>query len=291
MISALAATMAGEVIGHCSLSGQAGDRVMEIGQAVVVPAHRGRGVIKTLIDLLMQEARQRGLTGLFAHAVTIHPFSQRVMFKYGFRASAILLGYAHRHVQMKEFADQELPQRETVVYGYQPLGEEPRSRVFPPVHHRSIIARIYRNLGLERELVSSQESSPPAKPGGQPPEIPRFDLTTRVVSALGSGLIELASYGPGIEREIRDKLRDLCREGIAVIYLSLLLGDPQTAVMCQRFEELGFFFSGIQPRPNGKDLLRLQTLNGPRIDYDLVQVYSDFGKELLDYVREQDPLA
>jgi anti-sigma regulatory factor (Ser/Thr protein kinase)/GNAT superfamily N-acetyltransferase len=291
MISAVAVTEAAQVIGHCSLSGQLGDRFMEIGQAVVVPAHRGRGVIKKLIDLLMQEARQRGLTGLFAHAVTIHPFSQRVMFKYGFRESAILLGYAHRHVQMKEFADQELPQRETVVYGYQPLDVEPRRPIFPPAGHHSIVTRIYDNLGLEREVVLPQDSRLGSEPGRQPREIPRLDLTTKVVSALGSGLIEVASYGPGIEQEVKNKLRDLCHEGIAVIYLHLPIGDPQTSVLCQRFEEMGFFFSGIQPRPDGKDLLCLQTLNGPRIDYDLVQIYSDFGKELLSYIREQDPFT
>jgi anti-sigma regulatory factor (Ser/Thr protein kinase)/RimJ/RimL family protein N-acetyltransferase len=291
MISAVAVTEAGQVIGHCALSGQPADRVMEVGLAVVAPAYRGRGILKDLMDLLMQEACQRGLKGLFAHAVTIHPFSQRVILKYGFRASAILLGYAHRHVQMKEFAEQELPQRETVVYGYQPLAGEARWPIFPPVHHRSIIARIYSNLGLERDLVFPQELGLGSEPERLPPEIPRFDLSTRVVSALGLGLIEIASYGPGIEQEVKSKLRDLCHEGIAVVYLNLPVGDPQTATLCKRFEELGFFFSGIQPRPDGKDLLCLQYLIGPRINYDLLQIHSDFGKELVAYIREQDPLA
>jgi anti-sigma regulatory factor (Ser/Thr protein kinase)/RimJ/RimL family protein N-acetyltransferase len=291
MISVVAVTEAGQVIGHCALSGQTGDRVMEIGQAVVAPAHRGRGVIKDLIDLLMQEARQRGLRGLFALTVTIHPFSQRVLLKYGFRESAILLGYAHRHVQMKEFADQELPQRETVVYGYHPLDAGPRCPIYPPIHHRSIIARIYGNLELKRELIFPRESHPGSEAGQLPLEIPRFDLSTKMVSALGFGLIEVASYGPGIEQEVKNKLRDLCHEGIAVVYLNLPVGDPQTAVLCQRFEGLGFFFSGIQPRPDGKDVLCLQYLNGPRIDYDLLQIYSDFGKELVEYIREQDPLT
>jgi anti-sigma regulatory factor (Ser/Thr protein kinase)/RimJ/RimL family protein N-acetyltransferase len=286
MISAVAVTEAGRVIGHCALSGQPSDPVMEIGQAVVAPAHRGRGVIKNLIDLLMGEARKRGLKGLFAHAVTIHPFSQRVFLKYGFRESAILLGYAHRHVQIKEFADQELPQRETVVYGYQPLEAEPRCPIFAPAHHRPMITRIYQNLGLERELVFPQESRP-----GFEREISRFEATTRLAPALGFGLIEVASYGPGIEQEIKNKLRDLCHERTAVVYLNLPIADPGTASLCRRFEELGFIFSGIQPRPDGKDLLCLQALNGPRIDYDLVQVYSDFGQELLGYVREQDPLT
>jgi serine/threonine-protein kinase RsbW len=291
MISAVAVTKASQVIGHCALLGQPGNQVMELGQAVVAPAHRSRGVLKKLAELLMHEAHQRGLTGMFAQAVTIHPFSQRVLLKYGFRESAILLGYAHRHVQLKEFADHELPQRESVVYGYQSLGAEPCCPIFPPVHHRSMIADIYRNLGQERDFVFPEASRTVPEPGQLLREAPRFDLSTKVVSALGLGLIEIVDYGFGIEQEVKSKLRDLCHEGIAAVYLNLPLGDPQTAVLCPCFEELGYFFAGIQPRPGGKDLLCLQFLNGPRINYDLLQIYSDFGQELLCYVREQDPLT
>ena len=115
-----------------------------------------------------------------------------------------------------------------------------------------------------------------------------------------TALIEIADYGPGTEQEVKNKLRDLCYEGIAVVYLYLPLGDPHTAAACQHFEELGFLFSGIQPRPQqpvgsdeacSGDLLCLQYLNGPRIDYDLLQIYSDFGQELVQYVRGRDPLA
>jgi len=300
MISAVAVTEAGKVIGHCALSGQPGDPVMEVSQAVVAPAHRGRGVMKELVDLLMKEARQRGLTGLFVAAVTVHPFSQRVTHKYGFRASAVLLGYAPRNVQMKKIVDQELPQRETVVYGYQPLQEDPCSRVFPPLHHRSIIARIYRNLRLEREFASPEASRLSIEPSPLAPELPHFNLSTQIKSALGIAVIGIAGYGLGIEQEVKNKLRDLCYEGIAVVYLNLPLGDPHTAVVCQHFEELGFFFSGIRPRPakpagpegmSSGDLLCLQYINGPPINYDLLQIYSDFGQELVQYVRERDSFA
>jgi serine/threonine-protein kinase RsbW len=102
--------------------------------------------------------------------------------------------------------------------------------------------------------------------------------------------------------EVKNKLKDLCyeHEGIAVVYLYLPLGDPHTAVICQHFEELGFFFAGIYPKPakpadpegmNSGDLLCLQYLNGPRINYDLLQIYSDFGQELVQYVRDRDPHA
>jgi serine/threonine-protein kinase RsbW len=299
MVSAVASTEAGQVIGHCSLSGQAGERVMEAGQAVVAPPHRGRGILKEMMDLLMTEARQRGLAGLFAHALTIHPYSQRVTLKYGFRESALLLAYGPTHIQLKQFADEELPQRESVVYSYRSLQDRRSSHVFPPPHHLSMVARIYDNLELKHEIGSPGDSHESLEAGQRPDASSRFSLSTKAISVLGVARIEVAGYGPGIVQEIKSKLKDHCHKGIAVIYLALPIGDPNTALLCQRFEELGFFFCGIEPRPAGlvgtegltKDLLCLQYLNGPHIDYDRLQIHSSFGKELAAYIRDRDPLA
>jgi anti-sigma regulatory factor (Ser/Thr protein kinase)/predicted N-acetyltransferase YhbS len=300
LVSVVAVTEAGEVIGHCALSGHAGDPVMELAQAVVKPAHRGRGILKELSNLLAREAQQRDLAGLYVVAVTIHPYSQRVALKHGMHESAILLAYAPQHAKMKGFADEHLPQRESVVYAYMSLRREPAHLVFAPDHHRSIIERIYHNLGLEREFAPAEGSALHTDASQMLPAIPRFDLSTKVVSALGYAVIEVTRCGPGIEQEVKNRLRDLCQEGAAVVYLHLPLGDAHTPVLCQRLEQAGFFFSGVQPRPAQPagaqgarcgDVLCLQYLNGPLIDYDRLQLYSDFGKELLAYIRERDPLA
>jgi anti-sigma regulatory factor (Ser/Thr protein kinase)/RimJ/RimL family protein N-acetyltransferase len=300
LLSAVATTEMGEVVGHCALSGQPGDPVMEIGQAVVAPAHRRRGVMNELVSLLTAEARRRRLAGLCVVAVTVHPFLQQAIHRYNFRESALLLAYGPRNVHFKKITDQELPQRVTAVYSYQPLYEDASSRIYPPTHHCSIIAQIYANLGLEREFASVKTPRLRTGPGSAKPKDRNFDLSTEITSAMRSARIQIAGYGPGIEREIKSKLRDLCCERIAVVYLALPLGDPHTAASCQKFEELGFFFAGILPRPaicfgpegaTCGDLLCLQYLNGARIDYDRLHIYSDFGQKLLGYVRERDPLA
>jgi serine/threonine-protein kinase RsbW len=300
LLSAVATTESGEVVGHCALSGRPGDPVMEVCQAVVAPAHRRRGVMNELVGLLTAEARQRGLAGLCVVAVTVHPFSQQAARRYDFRESALLLAYGPRNVHFKKITDQQLSQRETVVYGYQPLHQDPCCRVYPPAHHRSIIAQIYTNLGLEREFASPEMSHLRTGPDPATPEDCHFDLSTEITSAMRTALIEIAGYGPGSEQEVKNKLRDLCRERIAVVYLALPLGDPHTAASCQKFEELGFFFAGILPRPakhfspegmTSGDWLCLQFLNGARIDYDRLDIYSDFGQELVGYIRGRDPLA
>jgi serine/threonine-protein kinase RsbW len=305
MLSAVAVTGSGDVVGHTALSGQPGDRVMEVGQAVVVPAHRGRGILKGLLDLVMGEARGRGLAGLFVRAVTIHPFSQRVCLKYGFQESAVLLGYASQEHQMRGFAEQRLPQRESVVHSYHPLQNEPACLAYPPAHHQDMVARIYRNLGLARELAPPGEGRPDGEASGARDDHPRYRLATKIVPALESAVMAVTGYGPGIEQEVKGRLGELCREGIVTIYLHLPLGDRHTALLCERIEGLGFFFSGILPMPLDppagpgpegtlapcKDQLCLQYLCGPHIDYDLLQIYSDFCLGLVRYIRERDPLA
>jgi serine/threonine-protein kinase RsbW len=300
MISAVAVTTSGEVIGHCALSGQPGDPLMECGEGVVDPSYRDRGVLNKLGELLLAEARQRRLPGLYAQAITRHPFSQKAIHKFGFREAALLLARFPAGVQTKEISDQEIPQRETVVYGYLPFREEPSGLVYAPAHHRPMLERIYDNLGLERTFAPAAAAGQTVGFGGLSAEVPRFSLSTRVVSLLGIAEIEVTDYGLGIEAEIRNRLRDLCHKGIAAIYLHLPLGDPQTAELCRRFEESGFLFAGILPQPADpagqegtptKDQLCLQYLNGPRVNYDWLKIYSDFGRELMGYVRALDPLG
>jgi serine/threonine-protein kinase RsbW len=300
LIGAVGVTETGEVIGHSALLGRPGDPLMEACEAVVAPAYRGHGVLNRTMDLLLAEARRRGLAGLYAEAITLHPFSQRTIIKHGFRESAVLLSRFPRHIRVAGFTGEELPQRETILYLYMPLTVEPRGVGFAPAHHRPMLERIYNNLGLTREFAAADSAGKKLGFDRAPQGIPHFSLTAQAVSALDIGTIEVMEYGPGIEQEVQDKLRDLCRKGIATVYLHLPLGDPQTAVLCRRFEEFGFFFSGILPRPGEpagqermptRDLLCLQYLNGSAVDYDRLQIYSDFGRELMGYVRAQDPLG
>ena len=77
---------------------------------------------------------------------------------------------------------------------------------------------------------------------------------------------------------------------LETIYLYLPLLQPSTAGLCAAFEEMGFFFSGLRPGRRGEDWLVLQYLNNQRYDYSLLKAGTSFGRELIDYVREHDPV-
>ena len=115
IISATSSDPGMELAGHCAIfHSNYGSRSAEIGQAVVKPEFRGQGCLLRLTEFLINEAKSRGLTGLYVRAVTSHTFSQRVTTRLGFTACAIILGYAPATIIFRGI-DEELSQRETFI--------------------------------------------------------------------------------------------------------------------------------------------------------------------------------
>lgn len=288
-ISIVAISDKGEVAGYCAIfGGQPDDPIRELGQAAVDPAHRGRQIISQLTHRAIDEARARGMAGLFGEPVTNHPFSQQVGLKLGFRDTAILLGYIPQSVYFKKIGAEALPQRETLLYCLLPLRPWPAAQVYVPPQHRPLLERIYANLGIERELVPLQTSavSQTLEVLSQPrPE--QSVLSTRVLTAINVARLEITTYGQYVTTEVEIKLRELCRKGIACVHLDLPLSDPWTALLCADFAAQGFLLAGVLPKAGGQDVLRLQYLNAVPIDLDKIHVVSEVGRELLAYVKRK----
>ena len=101
--------------------------------------------------------------------------------------------------------------------------------------------------------------------------------------------IDVHRYGTDVTSLVKTRLRELCLERYDVIHLYLDLMDQRTSELVPRFEEMGFFFSGILPAALPGDALILQYLNNVPIDYEKIRVVSDAARELLAYVRKHDP--
>lgn len=284
VISAVALTQDGDFAGHCSLfRSDSGSPVAELGQAVVKPSYRGHGCLATLTEYIIEEARNQCITGLYIRAVTNHTFSQRVSHRFGFRACAIMLGYAPSSVSFKHIRER-LSQRETFVVEYLYLTAPERLELFPPPDHREFVGKLYANIGVTPLL-------------GDPLEC-RQDFTSdrsviETKSAIfepeGFATIELKRSGSDVVTEVRSRLRELCVKRFDVIELNLDLADPGTCALVPAFEELGFFFGGILPGASGKDTLMLQYLNNVAVDYERIQLHSEVAREILAYVRDRDP--
>lgn len=278
LISFVALTEQQEIIAHSALEIEAGGSP-QLGVAFTKPRYRGQGCMNRLIAALIDEARARYYRGIYARAVSTHPYSQKTFLKYGFQESALYVSSGMER-EYKGIEQQKM-QRESVFIMYLYLSAPQAYVLFPPPQHRRMLAEIYQHLGVCPELIAA----------GSPAEITEEKTVLTTASDVNSltAHIIVSSYGLDAEEQVHAKLKALCLHRLETIYLHLPLQDVHTAGLTAQFEALGFFFSGVMPGAQGNDELILQYLNNYLIDYDLLRPASDFGARLLAYIRTLDP--
>ena len=284
LISATALTPDGELAGHCAIfRSNSGSQSAEIGQAVVKPEFRGQGCLLRLTEFLINEAKSRDLTGLYVRAVTSHTFSQRVTTRLGFTACAILLGYAPANITFRGIKE-DLAQRETFVVQYKYLEKPGPLKLYAPSRHKDFIAKLYANLGVSPQF-EAHEKSPAAVRQSE------SVLKTKTAASMPPGYasIEVLRCGENISSEVKNALKEFRLKRYDVIALYLDLRDPLTYHLVAEFEALGFFFGGILPGGSVGEALVLQYLNNVEIDYDSIKLHTEASREMLAYVRSQDP--
>jgi len=265
-----------------------GDTTAEIGMAFTKKQFQNQGCSRATGLFLFEEAVKRGLYGILMDCTTAHIYSQKAAMDAGARACCVLLGIDPEAQTWKHFSSSSQRMSNVIAHLRVPSAQgreaERGKVVHAPRHHREMIEKIYANLGESPEIL---EGLPPP----QPPE-------SLSVIELHSGrayqqtaLIEVRVCGADIVHQVGTALRRLCVEKLEVIYLCLNLRDPLTAVITAQLEALGFFFAGVIPKAGGGDQIELQYLNNVLIDYDRIQLYSGFSRELLAYIRAHDPTS
>lgn len=280
LISVVAKTKNGEVIGHYAIVIENKDsKLGELGQAVVVSGHRKKGLMKKMRQLLEEIAVKKGIIGLYSAPVTIHDYSQRVNIACGSNETSIMLGYVPQSITFKDFPGKDvIPQRETVVVYFKYLTKQNPTTVYAPRRHREIISEIYKNLGVERNYQEGTLIPLEAKSVFDYKKDPFWSCSW----------IGFFNYGADFFPEFYNTAERLLREGIETIHLDLPLNSPITPLYSSALEKMGFFFTGIIPSfLTGYDAARYQFNNTSIFDFSIINVYSDFGKKLLKYIKKE----
>jgi len=280
LISIVAVSGEGEIVGHQAMIRDAlTDTIFEAGRGAVKTSFRGHNLLLRMMEFLIDKAKADGFKGIYGKPVTVHEYSQKVTGRIGFKDCAVLLGCAPSDIAFKGIAG-KFSQRGTYVYCFLPLVQLPVVPVYLPSHHEAILRKIYSNLGLSKNFITSHSS------------VPEDDLSimrSKIIPEDNIAEIVIRHYGRDCVAALRRLLKDLCVRKIDQITLFLDLGDPATGIMCEKFEELGFFLSGMIPCLHFEDTLMLQYLNNIVLDYSQIDAYSDMTKELLAYIKERDP--
>jgi anti-sigma regulatory factor (Ser/Thr protein kinase) len=256
----------------------------ELEQAVVLPDYRGNHLMEQMLQFLRRAAEAKELMGLFAKSETSDIYSQRALQRLDARDCALLLGLGSRQVTDKNSPDQQ-PQRESMLLSYLPLNKgEPRA-VYVPEHHLAMIKKIYDNIGYKRDYLTPKR--------GKEPFHDATELNIKYYYNTSTAIMKVSMFGKDFIRKLKEAKKEVKLKKFAVIYLYLGLDNPFTARFFEKIENLDFFFAGILPYGNKGDEIILQYLNNVEIKIDELVLYTDFAKEIAEYVKQcrvKDPM-
>lgn len=278
--SCVAVTDSGEVVGHLGIFLETPeDKVGESALAAVDPRFRGQGLFPRMKKLMMKEACQHKLLGLYSRAVTAHIASQKSNVKMGSKLTGFILAHSPPTAIFKKMETGTDDYRRSVALFYVPVAEDWGRKVYIPQKHGEILENIYSHLELQRDLIYPISLKIPLESQSQ--------IHSHLLPEMGSVFLRVNKFGVNFMDELRLQIQEMLIKGVELIVLNLPLEDPATALLCHKVEELGFFFSGIMPEFLNGDALTLQYLNNVSFDPSKVAVYSDFGCEIFSYVVNQ----
>jgi len=253
-----------------------GAAVGYLGEGMVEPRYRGHRLLEQMLGFSLEQARDKRMLGLYAEAVTVHPFSQKSNLALGAAETGVQLA-DEAPIDFKQIAESASKKRTATVLHFFKANQMPRRTVYPPEHHRAMVERIYERGGFDRMVATTSPAAGPAPARGA-------QVSVKIYPAWSEAALRVTAYGDDLPDLVRLRLRELCLQRIDWISLDLPLSHPEARTLCAPIESLGFFFAGIIPELADDDVLRLQYLNEVEADVESAKLASDFGKELFDYV-------
>jgi hypothetical protein len=275
-VSIVAVAENGEIVGHYALDPVPGAPIADCCAAIVVPAHRGRGLLERMRAATEQEAMRLGFAAYYSEPVTTHGRTQSESAKFGAQLCAIVLGGDPATFVPKAMDFTGAGQRQSYTVFFKPLGKRERRAIYAPHRHSEMIETIYENLNLP---VDVRDGSPPAGEG---------ELRVEIMRAEGFAAIDIPVIGANSVDRVAQAVSDLKHlRRLGAIYVNLPLEDPATPSVCTAVERIGFFFCGVIPWGlAGRDALRLQLPLTP-IDLSQVTIVGEFGERLKAYIGRQ----
>ncbi|WP_437203803.1 GNAT family N-acetyltransferase [Planctomicrobium sp. SH664] len=261
----------GKVAGHYAVERNQPGPVAEGGQAVVDPAHRGRGLLEKMKQAALAAIEELHLSGWYADAVSVHTVTQKSDVAHGAHVMAADLAIAPRTESFRNISTEQ-PQRVTCLLYFHWLTAPLPRRISVPDRHQQIVRELYTTGGCAVEFLE--------------PQTPTGAGTLTIQMDVGGGKAFVRADQPGTEtaRMIAHSLRQLVEHShMEAVYAELPLNDPATAVVAEQLEQYGFGFIGVAPHfSDSGDVLRLAYLIEP-LERAPIKTYEPLAGKLVDY--------
>jgi hypothetical protein len=276
LISAIAETADGELLCHSGLSLNAPDDVIgHAGQALTLPAARGRHIFTTVKRYLVDWATELGLVGMYSEATAAHPYSQQALLDLGGHETGFMLGFIPDSVA-NNAASASGAGRQSAALFFLRMRPGRERMLYAPNRHREMVQDTIDICGSRAQLA----------------EVPnRIDLSPTSQLQMESdpgdnvAVLIVSRAGHDLTSRIDAERSRMFAQGVDALYVDLPLDRPESAHVSGALEELKLSYSGVFPNNQAAgDVLRLQCLRDATTWSRDVAVASPHGAALLQYV-------
>lgn len=280
----IAVTPTGRVVGHLASSIEDPRAVTgAIGLLAVDPAYRRMHIAAKVGWAHIARLVERGIVGQYTEAVTVHVGSQRTALKSGAHEVGLMLAGQTSELDFRGFGGSSGHRRAALIF-YGHLGTPAERTVHVPHAYRAVVERLYAEARLPRTVHSRFERQPSdAKP----------DTRIRVTLSHETGVarIRVEAYGSDFLEALQEHLRQLRLNRYDLILVYLPMSDPATSHYGSGLHEVGLSFCGVYPEYRDGDVLLLQSLNNVEVFPEEINVASELGEFMRDFVVADFRLA
>lgn len=284
LVSVVCESPSGAMAGTYALERPGLERIGEAGQAVIDPAHRGRGLMRPMRAEIERIGQRLGLHGIFSQPTARHPLSQRMNLKFGSTPSALCLGTTPASAAFRAGVAGGTDEgkdagRHSCLLYWHPLREEAPIRAFVPDPLAELVDALYAARGRDATVETSETSATPTR---------RSICTTHYDAVRGVARIAADACDSTTTMQIRSAIQAISTvPGAATIFVDLPIDDPGTARVGSDLLGEGLRPAGIGPgfqtlgASDGpvEDVLRLQSSIAP-VDLDGLVVEGELGERL-----------
>jgi hypothetical protein len=274
VISSVARTARGEVVGHNALYNSAADPgTYESGAGAVHAAYRGgKGIFTRMVDHGLEAATTMPqVNAVFCEPVSNHLFSQKLTDKAGFIIRAL-------EVELMPAAAYEKEASASGRVSNFPTFRTFRARphgVYIPKAYADVMNFLYEGLDDERDFRVSTAGLSSGKAS---------DVRTRIFESAGVARIAVHEPGGDFAPRMKRLEEELQNRGVMVMQVWLRLACPDVGEAVDILRNQGFFLGGILPRWFDDDGMLMQKVNKTP-EWDSILTYGDRAARILELVR------
>ena len=273
IISCVARTPAGEVVGHNALVLlDSATHLYENAAGAVLPAFRGQGVFPRLFKhTIVNTSKRFRVEGIIGEPVCSHTHVQKMSLQLDFKESGLevdLMPAAAYGMESGAFS------RVSVLLGF--FMHKPRVQtVQMPMVYRDELEYLYAGLNVERTFVFSRSDLPAE--GSSQGSMNLFDLAQVARIAVDCIGPDFDPFIARLESEAREK-------GMVILQVWLPLASPFTSAATDILRGNGYFLGGMLPCGRNGDCLLMQKVS-QEPDWEGIALYSERARRIGEMIR------